>query len=148
MKIEEKFVVSAPIERVWEFITAPEDVAACIPGCEGVETIGEDQYKAAIKVGVGPIKTTFKVDVDAVEQQPPTFAKYATRGEEGGRASRISAESTLALTKLNDVDTEVAYTSDVSIVGRLGKFGLGVMKKKAKQIGEEFAKNIAEKLEV
>ena len=83
-----------------------------------------------------------------MEQQPPTFAKYATRGEEGGRASRISAESTLALTKLNDGDTEVAYTSDVSIVGRLGKFGLGVMKKKAKQIGEEFAKNIAEKLEV
>lgn len=147
MKIEEKFTVAAPIQSVWEFITSAEDVAACIPGCEGVETIGEEKYKAAIKIGVGPIKTTFKVDVEAVEQRPPNFAKYATRGEEGGRASRINAESTLTLSEISDGQTEVAYTSDVSIVGRLGKFGLGVMKKKAKSIGQEFAANIAKQLE-
>jgi len=33
----------------------------------------------------------------------------------------------------------VYYASEVSLVGRLGKFGLGIMKKKAKSLGEEFA---------
>jgi hypothetical protein len=35
----------------------------------------------------------------------------------------------------------------VSVVGRLGKFGLGMMKKKAKQMGEEFAEAFRERVE-
>jgi hypothetical protein len=32
----------------------------------------------------------------------------------------------------------VSYTSDISITGRLGKFGLGMMRKKADQLRQEF----------
>ena len=34
--------------------------------------------------------------------------------------------------------TEVRYTSEISITGRLGKFGLGMMRKKADQLRQEF----------
>ncbi len=139
MKIEESFTVQAPIDRVWEFITDPEQVGPCLPGCEEIEVLGPTTYKARIKVALGPIKTTFKVDVEVTEERPPEFAASVTRGEEGGKASRVSADSTLALKALDESQTEVTYASDVSVVGRLGKFGLGIMKKKAKSMGEEFA---------
>ncbi|MEQ9125811.1 MAG: 4-hydroxybenzoyl-CoA reductase, partial [Alphaproteobacteria bacterium] len=67
--------------------------------------------------------------------------------EEGGKASRVSADSTLALKALDESQTEVTYASDVSVVGRLGKFGLGIMKKKAKSMGEEFAAKFRERVE-
>ncbi len=35
--------------------------------------------------------------------------------------------------------TEVRYVSDISIVGRLGRFGLGIMRKKAAALGDDFA---------
>ena len=35
MKIEKTFTVEAAQEDVWQFITSPEKVAPCIPGCEG-----------------------------------------------------------------------------------------------------------------
>ena len=147
MKVEDSFVINAPAERVWQMITNPDIVAPCIPGCDAVEATGPDSYKADIKVAVGPIKTTFKVTVEVTEEQPPSFASSVTRGEEGGRASTLTAHNTLRLTPTDNGGTEVHYTSDVSIFGRLGKFGLGIMKKKAKALGNDFAESFRQRVE-
>ena len=147
MRIEKRFNVDAPQDQVWRFITAPEQVAACIPGCQSVEAISVSKHKVTIKVQVGPIKTTFVVDVEVTEERPPEFSSYVTTGEEGGRASRIRAESSLALKAVNGRQTEVHYTSDINIVGRLGKFGLGMMQKKADAMGDEFVAALRAKLE-
>ncbi len=147
MKIEKRFNVDAPQDQVWRFITAPEQVAACIPGCESVEAVGASKHKVTIKVKVGPIKTTFVVDVEVTEERPPEFSSYVTTGEEGGRASRIRAESSLALKPVNGRQTEVHYISDINIVGRLGKFGLGMMQKIADSMGDEFVAALRAQLE-
>jgi len=147
MRIEKRFNVNAPRDQVWRFITAPEQVAACIPGCQSVEAIGEKKHKVTIRVQVGPIKTTFVVDVEVKEERPPEFSSYVTTGEEGGRASRIRAESSLALKPVNGSQTEVHYTSDINIVGRLGKFGLGMMQKIADSMNDEFVTALRGKLE-
>ena len=125
----------------------PDQVAPCIPGCGDVEILGEKKYRANVKMAVGPIKTNFNVTVEITEQQAPNFAATLTRGEEGGKASMVTANSELRLKPVNGEQTEVNYKSEVSIVGRLGKFGLGIMKKKAKAVGEEFAENFRARLE-
>jgi hypothetical protein len=70
-----------------------------------------------------------------------------TRGEEGGQASTLQAETRLTLTPGEGGGTEVAYRSDVTVTGRLGRFALGMMKKKAQSMGEEFANNLRTRLE-
>ena len=146
MQVEDSFTVDAPLERVWSMITDPEVVGPCIPGCQGVEVTGPTTYKADIRLAVGPIKTTFSVTVEKTEERAPHFAASTTRGEEGGRASTLNATSTLSLTEV-DGKTEIAYASDVSVFGRLGRFGLGVMKKKARDLGRDFADSFREKAE-
>ena len=147
MKIEKTFTVQAPQDAVWQFITSPEKVAPCIPGCEGAEQTGEATYKASIKVKVGPIKTRFAVDIETIEERPPEFASYMTKGEEGTKSSRLKASSTLALVALEDGGTEVTYTSEINLLGRLGKFGSGMMQKVADSIGNEFVASLKEQLE-
>lgn len=147
MKIEKTFTLSAPEEQVWSFITDPQKVAQCIPGCEGAEEKERGKYAAAINVKVGPIRTTFHLDIEQTEQRPPEFASYLGKGEEGSRASRISSVSTLALKSLSVNSTEVTYTSDINITGRLGKFGGGMMQKIADGIGEEFVTALKGRLE-
>ncbi|MBM3509133.1 MAG: hypothetical protein FJX61_03210 [Alphaproteobacteria bacterium] len=139
MQIAETFAVAAPIERVWQFITDPTAVAPCVPGCQSYEVLGPKTYKATVKIALGPIKTTFNVIVDLTAEQPPTFLASTARGEEGGKASTLTAQNELRLAADGPSATTVSYTSEVALVGRLGKFGLGIMKKKAKTIGEEFA---------
>lgn len=147
MKIEKTFTIAAPQEQVWSFITDPQKVARCIPGCEGAEEKELGRYAAAITVKVGPIRTTFHLDIEQTEQRPPEFASYLSKGEEGTRASRISAVSTLALKPASADSTEVTYTSDINIVGRLGKFGSGMMQKIADSIGQEFVAELKGSLE-
>ena len=141
MIIEESFVVDAPLNHVWECLRDPAFVAPCVPGCQDVEVIGEGCYRAAIKVGIGPIKTVFKLDIQVTEEKPPGFAAIETHGQEGTNASRLMAKSELNLSASGRGATNVHYKSDVQIVGRLAKFGLGIMKKKAAALGAEFAEN-------
>ncbi len=139
MRVEGGFVVNAPIERVWSAIRDPATVAPCIPGCESVETIDERFYKTRVRVTLGPIATTFNATVEITAEEPPRKLVCVTRGEEGGKASSLSAQSELLLTPVDDARTDVRYSSEVSIFGRLGRYGLGMMKKKAEGLGAEFA---------
>ncbi len=147
MKIEDAFVVAAPVERVWAFITDPARMAPCIPGCEGIEVTGPRTYRAKVKIAVGPIKASFNLEVEVTEETPPSYIASVTRGEEGTRASIVTSHNTLRLTPRDGGSTEVHYAADVSIVGRLGRFGLGVMKKKAKALGNQFAESLRARVE-
>lgn len=142
MKIEKSFQIDAPQDQVWAFLSSPERVGACFPGCEEVTALGDNKYKAAIRVEIGPIKTVFNIDFEENEKRPPEFLAYTSQGEESRKASRLKAVSTLSLSPLDDSRTQVLYTSELSIVGRLGKFGAALMKKKADVLGDEFAEEL------
>ncbi|HJO85565.1 MAG TPA: SRPBCC domain-containing protein, partial [Rhodospirillales bacterium] len=122
MKIEETFNVPETPETVWRFITDPVEVGPCVPGLSDIEVVGPDKYKAKVKVTVGPIKAAFNFEVEVTKETPPSEVLSGTRGEEGSKASKVTAHNILRLSPSSD-GTEVYYSSEVSITGRLGKFG-------------------------
>lgn len=117
----------------------PKLVAPCVPGCTSVEEISPTCYRAAIRIEIGPIKALFNVVVELTELQAFEQIRVVTRGEEGSKASILTAESVIRLSPIGDAVTEVRYASDVTIAGRLGKFGFGIVQKKANSLGHEFA---------
>ncbi len=147
MKIDENFSINAPIEKVWAFIRDPQTVAACVPGCESVEALSDTSYRTTVAVSLGPIKARFKLIVEITEETPPTRIVCVTKGEEGSKASIVNATSELLLTPVDDTTTEITCTSEVSIAGRLGKFGLGIMKKRAAQLAGEFATAVQQRMQ-
>ena len=147
MKIEGAFRVAAPRAEVWSRIIDPSLMAGCIPGCQAIEELSPTRYAAKVTVGIGPVKATFNLVVEVTTEEPPERVLSTTRGEEGSRASIVSAENAVTLAEVDPWTTEVAYASEVSVSGRLGKFGLGVMKKKAASLGEEFVTAFRAKVE-
>jgi carbon monoxide dehydrogenase subunit G len=138
MDVEGSFTIPAPRDRVWALITDPKIMARCIPGCESIAVQSPTSYKATIKLALGVFKMTFNVVVDVTEEVPPERVFSTTRGEEGSKASIISAKNRLELVALDPGSTEVRYASSVMLTGRLGKFGLGMMRKKADGVAAEF----------
>jgi len=143
MLIEGSFTVPAPRERVWRYITDPAMMGPCVPGCDSIEVVDSRHYKARVRVELGPVKAGFNLEVEVTEESPPLAIHSTTRGEEGSRASIVSARSELRLETLAEGGTEVRYSSEVSVTGRLGKFGLGMMRKKADQLGKQFAERFS-----
>jgi carbon monoxide dehydrogenase subunit G len=146
MKVEDSFTVAAPPDRVWAFLTDPARMMPCVPGCESIEAVDATHYRAAIRVALGPIKTLFNVEIEIVEEERPHRIVSKTRGEEGSKASLLSADNLLRLTARAD-GTEVFYSSEAALTGRLGKFGFGMLKKQAEKLGQEFAGRVRAALE-
>jgi len=147
MIIEEKFVVNVPVDRVWGFLLDAESLASCVPGCEHVEPAGENSYMAHMKARIGPISANFKIRIDISEMDPPSYLKSTMRGEDSMMASNLNASNVIDLRSLEPGKTEICYRSEVTVLGRLGKFGEGIMKRKARDVGEEFARSVKERLE-
>jgi len=146
MRMEGTFEVGAPRERVWRCITDPTLMVACIPGCEEIAPVDARRYRARVLVEVGPVKARFNLVVEVVEELPFERVASVTRGEEGTRASILSAENMVSLAEIGPALTEVRYSSDVSVTGRLAKYGLGMMKKRVDRLGVEFAERFRERI--
>ena len=56
MKLEGSYEVKAPREKVWNAFLDPATLQKAIPGCEKLELIGADEYKATLKIGVAAVK--------------------------------------------------------------------------------------------
>jgi len=146
MLMEGKFTLKAPIQEVWDFLLKPETLASCIPGAEKMEAIDDKTYESVVKQKVGPISVKFKFTTKITEVDPPRHLKAVGQGADIAKAGTFSQETTVDLTEISKDEVEVSYSSNVSLVGRLATFGERIMRAKAKSVGEEFTRNLQEKL--
>ena len=68
MRFENHFDVDAPLEEVWEALLDVERVAPTVPGAQVLERTGDDAYKVAIKVKVGPMSMTYNGEVEITDR--------------------------------------------------------------------------------
>ena len=85
MKLEGTYEVPAPRKKVWAAFQDPKVLKKAIPGCEKLEAVGPDEYKATMKVGVAAVKGTFEGKVKITDKHAPDSYKMAVEGS-GGQA--------------------------------------------------------------
>jgi carbon monoxide dehydrogenase subunit G len=146
LRIEGEFHMPQPDVLLYERLLDAGVLAQCIPGCESLERVDAVRYRAGVAVALAGISARFKLIVELTHQEPPRRILCVTRGEEGGRASTLSADSEITLEAVDGQTTRVQYVSEVQLTGRLGRFALGVMQKKAQAMGREFADNLRQRL--
>jgi carbon monoxide dehydrogenase subunit G len=147
MKIEGSLIMKAPIQEVWDFLLAPGTLASCVPGAEKIESADNKIYNCLIKQKVGPISVKLQFVVDLAEMTPPTYVKAIGRGEALGKLGTFSLELVVHLNEKSSEEVEVAYTMDVTMVGRIATFGERIMRAKVDKVGEEFTNNLKKKLQ-
>ena len=98
-------------------------------------------------VSVGVVKARFHLIVRVTKEEPPSKIHTTMTGEEGTQASRVTAVNVVTLAELDRNETRIGYVSDVSVSGRLGKYGLGIMRKRIAALSDEFAANFVAKLD-
>lgn len=144
MILDQKVVVPAAPERVWEFVTDIPAISRCVPGVESFEKIDDDTFLGALKVKVGPIGIKLNGKVIVVERDRENLrSRMDVQAAEKRLNSAVTAHATLTLVPLSEAETELQIHTESSILGKLGEFGQAVMRRKADQIVAEFAANMA-----
>ncbi len=146
MEIEKTFVLPAPPARAWAMLLDPQLMAACVPGMQSVEVLSPTEYTALIQVKIAFITARFKLRTTIVEQRAPAYLRTEGTGEDKSVASALKQTSELFLTDLGEGRTELRTRVVVDVTGRLGTFGLSVMKTKADRMWEEFCANLVQRV--
>ncbi len=147
MLLEGKFSLKAPMEKLWDSLLEAETLRACVPGAEKIDRLDEKTYDCIVKQKVGPIGVRFKFKIVLTKLDPPCHIEMKGEGEDIGKAGRFTMKTTIDFNELKNGEVEVSYKCDANIIGKLAMFGNRIMQAKAKQVEEEFTKNLKEKLE-
>jgi len=144
MKISDKFVVAAEREKVYKFVTDPDNFIKLIPDLQKYEKVDERNFKTVFKIGLGMIKGTISMAFRYEELNPPSSIKVVGHGS----GMQSTADLTLNLS-LNPVDkgTEVAWDADILVGGLVASVGSRLMESTTKSKVREIVENIKTALE-
>jgi len=147
MRFENSFDVAAPLEEVWDALLDVERVAPTVPGAQVLEQTGEDAYKVAIKVKVGPMSMTYRGEVEIVERDEAAHrAVMKARAKESRGQGMANADVTMVLSGENG-GTAATVTTDVELSGKVATMGQGVLQDVSGRLVQTFAQNLAAMLE-
>jgi len=147
LEIEKTTTLRASIDRVWRLLRDPEVMRFCVPGVESVEVVSDTDYLISIHVKMAFVSVRFKVETTVVEMRPPSYLKSVGAGEDSTFTSSLKQSSEVFLADRGDGTMELRTKAKVEVFGRLGSFGVSMLKTKADRMWEEFGRNLATHLE-
>jgi carbon monoxide dehydrogenase subunit G len=144
MKLEGSYEIPAPRQTVWDAFLDPERLKQAIPGCERLEEISPDDYKATMKIGVAAVKGTFEGKVKITEKQSPERYRMAVEGS--GGPGFIRGDAAMTLTEIEPNKTRIAYSADVQVGGLIAGVGQRMLGGVSKMMADQFFNRMTELL--
>lgn len=144
MKIEGSHDIPAPRQKVWDAFLDPERLRQAMPGCEKLESIGSDEFRATLKIGVAAVKGTFEGKVRLSDKNPPDSYRMAVEGS--GGPGFVRGETVITLSDIEG-GTRVSYTADVQIGGLIAGVGQRMIGGVSKMMADQFFNRMSELLQ-
>ncbi len=130
-------IIDAPREIVWKGLNDPKILQQCIPGCDKIESKSPTDMKATVVVKVGPVKASFAGEVKLSDLKAPESYRISGKGS-GGFAGHAAGGATVTLTELSPTQTQMDYTVDAQIGGKLAMLGSRLIDATAQSLAGQF----------
>ncbi|MDT7800153.1 MAG: uncharacterized protein QOI78_3586 [Actinomycetota bacterium] len=142
MLIENEFAVGQPIDKVWRFFDDVPKVAACLPGAELTEDLGDEAYEGRVSVRMGPVALKFggTAKIASRDDAAKRIVVDAAGADEKGRG-QASMTVTATLTSAGGV-TRVHVTQDLQVSGAAAQYGRGMIADVTSVLMRDFAANL------
>ena len=136
MKIEGLFVFeNTGYDAVWAFLTDPDHIAGCLPGCEKLTAIGDGTYEIAMSIGIGSIRGKFTGSIRLQDVNPKTDYAMAVSGS--GAPGFVNAAGQVRLCTEGN-DTRVEYSGVVNAGGPIASVGQRMISGAARMLIDQF----------
>jgi hypothetical protein len=121
----------------------PQAIAKVLPGCEQLETVGEDTYRATMKIGVAAVKGTYTGSVQLVDKTPPSAYRMLIDGS--GSPGFVKGEAHVTLTPQGE-QTVLAYEADTQVGGLIATVGQRIVGGAARLVVNQALKKLEEEV--
>src|SRR5580693_392125 len=140
---EGRTTVAAPPEAVWTMLLDPPTLQAAIPGCHSVEKISDTHFRAAVTIGVGPVKGRYRAEVKLSDLDPPKAVTLAGHAE--GGLGFGNGEGRITLRPTSNGGTTIHYVYEAGIGGKVASIGGRLLDGAARVIIGQFFAALARK---
>ena len=148
MKLEIRSVVPANRDATWALVMDIPRAAACIPGIKDVTPDGEGRYQATLQARVGPMGMNLSGTITVLSQDADSGqARFLVEANDRRVGGGVKTDMTMRVTAQSPNETELEIVSDTTFMGRLGELGQPIIRRKARNTLEEFARNLSKLLE-
>lgn len=152
MKISGSYTLPVAPERAYQLLQDPAILAQAIPGCEGLEKTGLDEYQMKMKVLLAALSGQFEGKVRITDQLPPTSFRLIVEGN--GRVGFLKGDGLLKLAPAATVrvfsdalsepaSTIVSYEGDAQVGGTMAAVGQRLIDGTAKMMIKKFFDKLA-----
>jgi carbon monoxide dehydrogenase subunit G len=142
MLIKNDFEVTQPVDKVWQFFDNIPQVAACLPGTELTEDLGNNKYGGRVAIRMGPVKLQFAGTAQIRERDDAAkrMVVDATGADEKGRGqAAMSGTASLAPARGG---TRVDVELDLQLSGAAAQYGRGMISDVTAILMRDFASNL------
>ena len=141
MKINGTYLVHLPQERAYALLQDPEILAKCMPGCDRLDKVAENEYEMKMKMAIASMSGLFDGRVKLADQQPPNSFRLLVEGK--GKIGFLKGDGLLKV-EPGDETTNVIYEGDVQIGGTMAAVGQRLLDTTSKMMIKRFFDNFAE----
>jgi carbon monoxide dehydrogenase subunit G len=147
MLLKNSFDVAQPIDKVWLFFQDIPQVAACLPGAELTDDLGDDKYLGKVGIRMGPVKLSFAGKADIVERNEADkrIVVDASGADEKGRGQ--AAMMVKAALVSAGRGTTVNLEQDLQLSGAAAQYGRGMISDVTAVLMGQFATNMQTRIE-
>ena len=131
MEIGGDYVFDAPQKIVWDALQDPNVLGSIMPGGQGFEEVGENQYTGVLQVKVGPVQGTFQGQINLSDIKPPESYHIEVDGK--GAPGFVKANGNLRL-EARDGQTYMEYSGQAQVGGRIASVGQRLLDASARSI--------------
>lgn len=139
-----EYVLPKDRATVYAALNDPDVLKRCIPGCEELEKVSDNEFAAVVRMELGPVKARFKGKVRLEDLNPPEGYRIAGEGE-GGVAGFAKGGAKVDLEEVPD-GTKLSYRAEASVGGKIAQLGQRLLAGSAKKIADKFFANFAAEL--
>lgn len=136
MELHGSVTIPAPLGQVWKALNDPDILRQCIPGCEEIEQVAADELHARVLLKMGPVRARFAGKVKMTDIRPQQGYTLNFEGS-GGSAGFARGSSVITLQAVDNA-TQLDYTAQASVAGKLGQIGGRLMDASARQLADKF----------
>jgi 2-furoyl-CoA dehydrogenase large subunit len=138
------FEVPAAPDEVWQSLLDPDRLKSVLPGCHQLQRLAENDYRALLSLGVGPVRGKFEAIVRLSDLEPERAGRIA--GSLSGPLGGAAGAGNLRLEPIAR-GTRISYKYEVAVVGKVVSVGGRLLDNVAAVIIRQFFEGLARQLD-
>src|SRR5215831_10206703 len=143
MDVNGSYTFAASPDAVWKALTDPVVIAGCLPGCDRLDPIGDDKYRAAMTVAVAAVSGSYTGTVSMLDKNPPHSYRLVVEGK--GAAGFVNGEALVELVG-EGASTAVRVTGSGQVGGLIARVGQRLLGSVSKMMMDRFFESLQRKL--